>query len=124
MLREEIFGPLLTVERVRDLDLAADRVGSCPRRSTAGIFCRQPDRIEALVERLPAGLVYVDRAITGAMVARQPFGGNRLSGTGARAGGRSYLRHFADEQVIWTNVVPPRGGAVGYSGAVASANWP
>ena len=39
------------------------------------------------------------------MVARQPFGGNRLSGTGARAGGRTYLRHFADEQVICTNVV-------------------
>ena len=105
MLREEIFGPLLTVERVRDLDEAADRVRELPQALTAGIFCRQPDRIESLIERLPAGLVYVDRAITGAMVGRQPFGGNRLSGTGARAGGRTYLRHFADEQVISTNVV-------------------
>ena len=105
VLREEIFGPLLTIERVRDLDEAADRVGELPQALTAGIFCRQPDRIEALVERLPAGLVYVDRAITGAMVGRQPFGGNRLSGTGARAGGRSYLSHFADEQVVSTNVV-------------------
>jgi RHH-type transcriptional regulator, proline utilization regulon repressor / proline dehydrogenase / delta 1-pyrroline-5-carboxylate dehydrogenase len=47
----------------------------------------------------------VDRAITGAIVGRQPFGGNGLSGTGARAGGPSYLRHFTDEQVISTNVV-------------------
>jgi RHH-type transcriptional regulator, proline utilization regulon repressor / proline dehydrogenase / delta 1-pyrroline-5-carboxylate dehydrogenase len=105
VLREEIFGPLLTVERVRDLDQAAERVRELPQALTAGIFCRQPDRIESLVARLPAGLVYVDRAITGAMVARQPFGGSRLSGTGARAGGRTYLRHFADEQVICTNVV-------------------
>jgi RHH-type transcriptional regulator, proline utilization regulon repressor / proline dehydrogenase / delta 1-pyrroline-5-carboxylate dehydrogenase len=105
VLRDEIFGPLLTVERVRDLDEAADRVGELPQALTAGIFCRQPDRIEALVERLPAGLVYVDRAITGAMVGRQPFGGNRLSGTGAHAGGRTYLGHFADEQVVSTNVV-------------------
>ena len=103
--REEIFGPLLTVERVRDLDQAAERVRELPQALTAGIFCRQPDRIESLIESLPAGLVYVDRAITGAMVARQPFGGSRLSGTGARAGGRTYLRHFADEQVICTNVV-------------------
>jgi RHH-type proline utilization regulon transcriptional repressor/proline dehydrogenase/delta 1-pyrroline-5-carboxylate dehydrogenase len=103
--REEIFGPLLTVERVRDLDQAAQRVRDLPQALTAGIFCRQPDRIESLIESLPAGLVYVDRAITGAMVARQPFGGSRLSGTGARAGGRTYLRHFADEQVICTNVV-------------------
>ena len=105
VLRDEIFGPLLTVERVRDLEQAADRVRELPQALTAGIFSRRPDRIERLVERLPAGVVYVDRAITGAMVGRQPFGGNRLSGTGARAGGRSYLRHFADEQVICTNVV-------------------
>jgi RHH-type proline utilization regulon transcriptional repressor/proline dehydrogenase/delta 1-pyrroline-5-carboxylate dehydrogenase len=105
VLREEIFGPLLTVERVRDLEQATDRVRELPQALTAGIFCRQPERIARLIERLPAGVVYVDRAITGAMVGRQPFGGNRLSGTGARAGGRTYLRHFADEQVVTTNVV-------------------
>ena len=88
-----------------DLEEAADRVRELPQALTAGIFSRQPDRIDSLVERLPAGVVYVDRAITGAMVARQPFGGSGLSGTGARAGGPSYLRHFADEQVISTNVV-------------------
>jgi acyl-CoA reductase-like NAD-dependent aldehyde dehydrogenase len=105
VLRDEIFGPLLTTERVRDLDEAADRVLALPQALTAGVFSRQPDRIEALIDRLPAGVVYVDRAITGAMVGRQPFGGNRLSGTGARAGGPTYLRHFADEQVVSTNVV-------------------
>jgi RHH-type proline utilization regulon transcriptional repressor/proline dehydrogenase/delta 1-pyrroline-5-carboxylate dehydrogenase len=105
VLRDEIFGPLLTVERVRDLDEAAHRVRELPQALTAGIFSRQPDRIEALIDRLPAGMVYVDRAITGAMVGRQPFGGNGLSGTGAHAGGRAYLRHFTDEQVVSTNVV-------------------
>jgi RHH-type proline utilization regulon transcriptional repressor/proline dehydrogenase/delta 1-pyrroline-5-carboxylate dehydrogenase len=105
VLGDEIFGPLLTVERVRDLDEAADRVRELPQALTAGIFSRQPDRIDALIDRLPAGMVYVDRAITGAMVGRQPFGGNGLSGTGAHAGGATYLRHFADEQVISTNVV-------------------
>jgi RHH-type proline utilization regulon transcriptional repressor/proline dehydrogenase/delta 1-pyrroline-5-carboxylate dehydrogenase len=105
VLSDEIFGPLLTVERVRDLDEATDRVRDLPQALTAGIFSRQPDRIDELIERLPAGVVYVDRAVTGAIVGRQPFGGNGLSGTGARAGGPSYLRHFADEQVVSTNVV-------------------
>ena len=105
VVREEIFGPLLTLERVRDMDQAIGRVRDLPQALTAGIFSRQPDRIDELIERLPAGVVYVDRAITGAIVGRQPFGGNGLSGTGARAGGPSYLRHFADEQVISTNVV-------------------
>lgn len=103
--RDEIFGPLLTVERVRDLDEGIERVRDLPQALTAGIFSRQPDRIDALLDRLPAGVVYVDRAITGAIVGRQPFGGNGLSGTGARAGGPSYLRHFSDEQVVSTNVV-------------------
>jgi RHH-type transcriptional regulator, proline utilization regulon repressor / proline dehydrogenase / delta 1-pyrroline-5-carboxylate dehydrogenase len=105
VVREEIFGPLLTVERVRDLDEAIARVRDLPQALTAGIFSRHPDRIDGLIEGLPAGVVYVDRAITGAMVGRQPFGGNGMSGTGARAGGPSYLRHFADEQVISTNTV-------------------
>jgi len=105
VVREEIFGPLLTVERVRDMDEAIARVRDLPQALTAGIFSRQPERIEHLIERLPAGVVYVDRAITGAIVGRQPFGGNGLSGTGARAGGPGYLRHFADEQVVSTNVV-------------------
>ena len=105
VLRDEIFGPLLTVERVRDIDEATDRIRELPQALTAGIFSRQPERIEALIERIPAGVVYVDRAITGAIVARQPFGGNGLSGTGARAGGPTYLRHFADEQVVSRNVV-------------------
>jgi RHH-type proline utilization regulon transcriptional repressor/proline dehydrogenase/delta 1-pyrroline-5-carboxylate dehydrogenase len=105
VLREEVFGPLLTIERVRDLDQGVERVRELPQALTAGVFCRRPDRVERVIERLPAGVVYVDRAITGAMVGRQPFGGNRLSGTGARAGGRDYLRHFADEQVVCTNVI-------------------
>jgi RHH-type proline utilization regulon transcriptional repressor/proline dehydrogenase/delta 1-pyrroline-5-carboxylate dehydrogenase len=105
VVQEEIFGPLLTVERVLDLEEAIARVRDLPQALTAGIFSRHPARIDRLVEALPAGVVYVDRPITGAMVGRQPFGGNGLSGTGARAGGPSYLRHFADEQVISTNTV-------------------
>lgn len=105
VLTDEIFGPLLTVERVRDLEHAAERVRELPQALTAGVFSRDPGLTARVVDRLPAGVVYVDRAITGAMVGRQPFGGNRLSGTGARAGGPGYVRHFADEQVVCTNTV-------------------
>jgi RHH-type proline utilization regulon transcriptional repressor/proline dehydrogenase/delta 1-pyrroline-5-carboxylate dehydrogenase len=42
----------------------------------------------------------VNRQITGAMVGRQPFGGNRLSGTGFKAGGPDYLLQFVDPQVV------------------------
>ena len=42
---------------------------------------------------------------SGAMVGRQPFGGNRLSGTGAKAGGPDYLLQFVEPQVVTENTV-------------------
>jgi RHH-type transcriptional regulator, proline utilization regulon repressor / proline dehydrogenase / delta 1-pyrroline-5-carboxylate dehydrogenase len=105
VLREEVFGPLLTVEAVRDLDEAAARVRALPQALTGGIFSRQPEHVERLVAALPTGNLYVNRHITGAVVARQPFGGNGLSGTGARTGSRRYLWHFADDQVVSENTL-------------------
>lgn len=51
----------------------------------------------------PVGNLYINREITGAMVGRQPFGGNRLSGTGAKAGGPDYLLEFAQARVVCEN---------------------
>jgi RHH-type proline utilization regulon transcriptional repressor/proline dehydrogenase/delta 1-pyrroline-5-carboxylate dehydrogenase len=53
----------------------------------------------------PVGNLYVNRHITGAMVARQPFGGNRLSGTGAQAGGPDYLLQFVEPRVVSENTL-------------------
>jgi RHH-type proline utilization regulon transcriptional repressor/proline dehydrogenase/delta 1-pyrroline-5-carboxylate dehydrogenase len=39
------------------------------------------------------------------MVGRQPFGGNRLSGTGTQAGGPDYLLQFVEPRVLSENVL-------------------
>jgi RHH-type proline utilization regulon transcriptional repressor/proline dehydrogenase/delta 1-pyrroline-5-carboxylate dehydrogenase len=105
VLTEEIFGPLLAVERVRDVDHACDRIDELPFALTGGLFCRNPHTVEHVVRRTPVGNLYVNREITGAMVGRQPFGGNRLSGTGTKAGGPDYLLHFVEPQVVSENTV-------------------
>jgi RHH-type proline utilization regulon transcriptional repressor/proline dehydrogenase/delta 1-pyrroline-5-carboxylate dehydrogenase len=105
VLREEVFGPLLTVERVRDVDEACDRVDALPVALTGGLFSRNPHTVDRVTRRSPVGNLYVNRAITGAMVGRQPFGGNRLSGTGTKAGGPDYLLHFVDTRVVSENTV-------------------
>jgi RHH-type proline utilization regulon transcriptional repressor/proline dehydrogenase/delta 1-pyrroline-5-carboxylate dehydrogenase len=105
VLREEIFGPLLAVERVRSIEEACDRVDASPYALTGGLFARNPDTVEYVAERSPVGNLYVNREITGAMVGRQPFGGNKLSGTGTKAGGPAYLLHFVEPRVVTENTV-------------------
>jgi RHH-type proline utilization regulon transcriptional repressor/proline dehydrogenase/delta 1-pyrroline-5-carboxylate dehydrogenase len=105
VLREEIFGPLLAVSRVRDIDHACDIVDGLPYALTGGLFTRDPAIVRRVRERTPVGNLYVNRGITGAMVARQPFGGNRLSGTGLKAGGPDYLLQFVEQRAVSENTM-------------------
>jgi RHH-type proline utilization regulon transcriptional repressor/proline dehydrogenase/delta 1-pyrroline-5-carboxylate dehydrogenase len=106
VLHEEVGGPLLTVERVASVADACDRIDALPYALTGGLFCRDPGAVEAVVARTPVGNLYVNRAITGAMVGRQPFGGNRLSGSGTKAGGPDYLLHFVEPLVVTESALP------------------
>ena len=105
VLRDEIFGPLLTVEAVRDVDDACDRIDALPVALTGALFARNPRTVARVVARSPVGNLYVNRSTTGAMVGRQPFGGNRLSGTGTKAGGGDYLLHFVEPRVVTENTL-------------------
>jgi RHH-type proline utilization regulon transcriptional repressor/proline dehydrogenase/delta 1-pyrroline-5-carboxylate dehydrogenase len=103
LLQEEIFGPFLTVEPVSSVEAACDIVGALPFALTGALFTRTPSTIEGVVARSPVGNLYVNRGATGAMVGRQPFGGNRLSGVGSKAGGPDYVLQFTEPQVVTEN---------------------
>jgi RHH-type proline utilization regulon transcriptional repressor/proline dehydrogenase/delta 1-pyrroline-5-carboxylate dehydrogenase len=105
VLHEEIFGPLLAVERVKSIEAACDRVDASAYALTGGLFSRSPRTVDYVADRTPVGNLYVNREITGAMVGRQPFGGNRLSGTGTKAGGPGYLLQFVEPRVVTENTV-------------------
>jgi RHH-type proline utilization regulon transcriptional repressor/proline dehydrogenase/delta 1-pyrroline-5-carboxylate dehydrogenase len=105
VLSEEIFGPLLAIERVGGVEHAMEIVNSLPVALTGGLFARDPATVRYVRRRSPVGNLYVNRGITGAMVGRQPFGGNRLSGTGTKAGGPDYLHHFVEPRAVTENTV-------------------
>jgi RHH-type proline utilization regulon transcriptional repressor/proline dehydrogenase/delta 1-pyrroline-5-carboxylate dehydrogenase len=105
VLGEEIFGPLLAVQRVRDVSEACDVVDGLSFALTGGLFTRDPSAVRMVRERTPVGNLYVNRGITGAMVGRQPFGGNRLSGTGLKAGGPDYLLQFVAQRAVSENTM-------------------
>jgi len=100
VLEEEIFGPLLTVEQVPSIEAACEIVDGLDYALTGGLFSRNPRTVEYVSSRTPVGNLYINRQITGAMVGRQPFGGNRLSGTGFKAGGPDYLLQFVNPRVV------------------------
>jgi RHH-type transcriptional regulator, proline utilization regulon repressor / proline dehydrogenase / delta 1-pyrroline-5-carboxylate dehydrogenase len=105
VVREEIFGPLLAVLRARDLDEAIAVANDTDYALTAGICSRSPAAIRKASAELRAGNVYVNRAITGSVVGRQPFGGYGLSGVGSKAGGPDYLLQFLDPRTVTENTV-------------------
>jgi RHH-type proline utilization regulon transcriptional repressor/proline dehydrogenase/delta 1-pyrroline-5-carboxylate dehydrogenase len=105
VLNEEVFGPLLTVEPIRDVEHGCELVDSLPYALTGGLFARDPSTVRYVRSRTPVGNLYVNRGITGAKVGRQPFGGNRLSGTGGKAGGPDYLLQFVDSQAVTENTM-------------------
>jgi RHH-type proline utilization regulon transcriptional repressor/proline dehydrogenase/delta 1-pyrroline-5-carboxylate dehydrogenase len=105
VLQEEVFGPLLAIERVRDMEYACEIVDGLPYALTGGLFARDPSTVRYVRDRSPVGNLYVNRGITGAMVARQPFGGNRLSGTGSKAGGPDYLLQFVEPRAVTENTM-------------------
>jgi RHH-type proline utilization regulon transcriptional repressor/proline dehydrogenase/delta 1-pyrroline-5-carboxylate dehydrogenase len=105
VLRDEIFGPVLTVERVRSIEEACDIVDGLPQALTGGLFARDPATIRYVRERSPVGNLYINRGTTGAKVGRQPFGGNRFSGNGTKAGGPDYLLHFVEPRAVTENTV-------------------
>ena len=110
-LTEEIFGPILHVVRydpaqvgVVGAQLAAKGYGL-----TLGVHSRLEGFMSEVIAAVPAGNVYVNRSLIGAVVGVQPFGGLGLSGTGPKAGGPHYLLRFAAERTITVNIAAQGG---------------
>ncbi len=92
----EIFGPVLHIAhfkagRVAEVVASVNATGY---GLTFGLHTRIDDRVQAVVEALRVGNIYVNRNQIGAVVGSQPFGGEGLSGTGPKAGGPHYLARF------------------------------
>lgn len=105
VVTDEIFGPVLALQRVASVAEACDRIDASRFALTGGIYSRSPRTIAEVVRRTPVGNLYVNREITGAMVGRQPFGGGRMSGTGPKAGGPDYLLQFVEARAVSESTV-------------------
>jgi succinate-semialdehyde dehydrogenase / glutarate-semialdehyde dehydrogenase len=90
--REELFGPVASVYRVKSEDEAVALANDTPFGLGSYVFTNDPEQAERVADKIDAGMVYVN--IVGADGAELPFGGTKRSGFGRELG-----RYGADEFV-------------------------
>ncbi|HEU0277611.1 MAG TPA: bifunctional proline dehydrogenase/L-glutamate gamma-semialdehyde dehydrogenase PutA [Rhodanobacteraceae bacterium] len=113
LLTREVFGPALHVVRWQadELDAVIDSINDTGYGLTLGIHSRIDETVEHIRRRARVGNLYVNRNQIGAVVGVQPFGGERMSGTGPKAGGPHYLLRFAVERSFCVNTTAAGGNA-------------
>ncbi len=110
-LEKEVFGPILHIYRYDpdNLEEVARKLAARGYGLTLGVHSRIDAFAADVMALVPAGNVYVNRSITGAVVGVQPFGGEGLSGTGPKAGGPNSLIRYASEKAISVNIAAQGG---------------
>jgi 1-pyrroline-5-carboxylate dehydrogenase len=112
LMREEIFGPVLTVYVYEDQEMD-ETLKICDQGSpyglTGAVFARDRGAIATIAEALrhAAGNFYINDKPTGAVVGQQPFGGGRASGTNDKAGSALNLLRWVSPRTIKETFVPP-----------------
>ena len=96
--KTELFAPILTVMKAKDLKEAIDIVNSTGYGLTAGFESLDEREWEYFHTHIEAGNIYINKPTTGAIVLRQPFGGIKKSaiGFGRKVGIYNYITQFLD----------------------------
>ena len=110
-LEKEVFGPILHIYRYgpNELKTVTEKLAARGYGLTLGVHSRIEAFADQVIRLVPAGNVYINRSMTGAVVGVQPFGGEGLSGTGPKAGGPHSLIRFAAEKAISNNIAAQGG---------------
>jgi RHH-type proline utilization regulon transcriptional repressor/proline dehydrogenase/delta 1-pyrroline-5-carboxylate dehydrogenase len=110
-LEREVFGPILHIYRYDSDQLpdVARRLAARGYGLTLGVHSRIERFADEVRDLVPAGNLYVNRSMIGAVVGVQPFGGEGLSGTGPKAGGPHALLRYAVERAVSVNIAAQGG---------------
>ena len=100
--REEIFGPVLSVLRVKDFDEAMQVANDCDYGLSSSIFTNDTNMVYRFVEQIESGMTHVNSPTTGGE-AHIPFGGIKLTGLGAREQGSTALDFYTELKVVYVD---------------------
>ena len=100
--REEIFGPVLSVLRVRDFEHAMEVANDCEYGLSSSIFTNDAARIFRFVDEIETGMTHINSPTTGGE-AHVPFGGIKGTGIGDREQGSTALDFYTDLKVVYVD---------------------
>jgi succinate-semialdehyde dehydrogenase/glutarate-semialdehyde dehydrogenase len=107
LFQEETFGPILAMQIVHDAEEAVARANDSPFALAASVWTSDRRRGEAIANRLRAGAVMVNDAISYFGIAEAPHGGCRASGWG-RTHGKAGLLEMVQMKYIDVDRLPHR----------------
>jgi methylmalonic acid semialdehyde dehydrogenase len=100
--REEIFGPVLCVLRVKGFDQAMTVANDCDYGLSSSIFSNDAGRIFRFVDEIETGMTHVNSPTTGGE-AHIPFGGIKATGIGEREQGSTALDFYTELKVVYVD---------------------
>ena len=103
VMREETFGPLLPIVKVKDAGEALQLANASNFGLSSSIWTRDQSRGEALARKLEAGSTCVNDVYINYIMPEVPFGGIKESGLGYRHGGADSLKKFCRPQTVVTD---------------------
>jgi aldehyde dehydrogenase (NAD+) len=100
--RQEVFGPVLSVIVVDDLDDAVAVVNDTEYGLSAAVYTRDINAALWAVERIDTGIVYVNAPTIGAEIPL-PFGGTKRTGNGFREAGTRGIEQFSQLKTVYVD---------------------
>jgi methylmalonic acid semialdehyde dehydrogenase len=99
---EEIFGPVLSVLRVKDFDEAMAVANDSEFGLSSSVFTNDANSIFRFVNEIETGMTHINSATTGGE-AHIPFGGVKNTGLGAREQGSTSLDFYTELKVVYVD---------------------
>jgi aldehyde dehydrogenase (NAD+) len=107
IFQEEIFGPVLSVCRVKDFDEAVEAANDVPFGLASSVYTADVSKSMKFVDRSEVGIVHVNNPTVGGE-AHLPFGGSKATGVGPREQGSVAIDFYSELKVVYLDYTGAR----------------